>query len=78
MVYLSVCLSVTITSSEKTAEPIEMFLGMWTRVDPRKHVLDRGAHWRHLANTVEPSMCGVDAALRQITLATCYSRVLLV
>jgi len=30
------------------------------------------AHWRHLANTTEPSMCGVDAALqRQITLTTC-------
>jgi len=22
-----------------------------------------GAHWRHLANTTEPSMCGSDAAL---------------
>ena len=22
-----------------------------------------GAHWRHLANTTEPSMCGGDAAL---------------
>jgi len=21
-----------------------------------------GAHWRHLANTTEPSMCGGDAA----------------
>jgi len=27
-----------------------------------------GAHWRHLANTTEPSVCGGDAALRQITL----------
>jgi len=32
----------------------------------------RGAHWRHLANTTEPSMCGGDAALCQITLTTCY------
>jgi len=31
-----------------------------------------GAHWRHLANTIEPSMCGGDAALCQITLSTCY------
>jgi len=31
-----------------------------------------GAHWRHLANTTEPSMCGGDAALYQITLTTCY------
>ena len=26
----------------------------------RKHVLDGGAHWRHLVNTIEPSMCGSD------------------
>jgi len=31
-----------------------------------------GAHWHHLANTTEPSMCGGDAALCQITLTTCY------
>jgi len=31
-----------------------------------------GAHWRHLTNTTEPSMCGGDAALCQITLTTCY------
>jgi len=30
-----------------------------------------GAYWRHLANTTEPSMCGGDAALCQITLTTC-------
>jgi len=30
------------------------------------------AHWHHLANTTEPSMCGGDAALCQITLTTCY------
>ena len=29
-----------------------------------------GAHWRHLATTTEPSMCGGDAALCQITLTT--------
>jgi len=27
-----------------------------------------GARWRHLANATEPSMCGGDAALCQITL----------
>jgi len=27
-----------------------------------------GAHWRHLKNTTESSMCGGDAALCQITL----------
>jgi len=24
----------------------------------RKHVLDEGAHWRHLANMTESFMCG--------------------
>jgi len=31
-----------------------------------------GAHWRHLKNTTEPSMCGGVAALCQITLTTCF------
>jgi len=31
-------------------------------VGPQKHVLEWGAHWRRLANTTEPSMCGGDAA----------------
>jgi len=29
------------------------------------------AHWRHLKNMTEPSMCGGDVALCQITLTTC-------
>jgi len=33
-----------------------------------------GAHWRHLKNTTEPSMCGGDAALYQITLTTVIIR----
>ena len=54
---MSVCLSSTIVSSEKkTAEPIEMPFGMLTWVGSRKHVLDGGAHWHHLANTIEASM----------------------
>ena len=33
----------------------------------------QGAHWRHLKNTTEPFMCGVDAAaLCQVTLTTCF------
>ena len=32
----------------------------------------RGAHWCYLANTIEPSVCGGDAACSQITLTTCY------
>ena len=31
-------------------------------MSPRKHALDGGAHWRHLVNTIEPSMCGSDVA----------------
>jgi len=46
----------------KTAEPIEMPFGMWTWVGPRKHVLYKSAHWRNVANTIEPSMCGGNAA----------------
>jgi len=30
------------------------------------------AHWSSVANMIEPSMCGGDAALCQITLTTCY------
>jgi len=52
----SVCLSVTTTNPAKTAEPIEMPFGMWTRMDTEKHVLE-GSHWCHLANTTEPSVC---------------------
>jgi len=31
-------------SCAKTAEPIEMPFGIWTRVGPEKHVLREGAH----------------------------------
>jgi len=58
-------------SCAKTAEPIEMLFGIWTRLGPRKHVLGEGAHWRNLTNTTEPSVCGGDAACYQITLTTC-------
>jgi len=30
------------------------------------------AHWHHLANTTEPSICGGDVVLCQTTLTTCY------
>jgi len=30
------------------------------------------AHWGHLANRIEPSVCGGDAALCQITWTACY------
>ena len=39
-----------------------------------KHALGAATHWRHLTNTVEPSMRGGDAACCQISLTTCYGR----
>jgi len=53
-------------SCAKTAEPIEIPFEVlvWTDViAPRKHVLDGGTRWCHMANTIEPCMCGGDAAL---------------
>jgi len=38
----SVGLSVTVVSPAKTAEPIEMPFGSWTRVGPVNHALDGG------------------------------------
>ena len=35
------CLSVTIMSPAKTAEPVEMPFGLWTRLGPRNRVLNR-------------------------------------
>jgi len=47
----------------KTAEPIEMSFGIWTRAGPRKQAIDEGAHWRLVANTTEPYIRGgSDAA----------------
>jgi len=45
----------------KMAELTKMPFGLCTLVDPRKHVFNAGAHWRHLANTI-PCMCGGDVA----------------
>ena len=52
---------------------------VWTRVGRRKHkfnrirqvalmYLHRKTNWRHLANTTEPSVCGGDTFLCQMTL----------
>ena len=73
-------------SCAETAEPIYLpfcRLGPWTRVGRRKHKFNRIHHvapicphrrtvWRHLANTIKPSICGGDAVLCQITLTTCF------
>jgi len=44
---------------------------MYSYAEERHAILYMGAHWRHLANTIEPSVCGGDAVLCQITLTTC-------
>jgi len=63
--YSLVCLSVTLVSPGKAAEPIEMPFGLKTRVGPRKHVLDgEGVHVVSAASTTERSMCGSDAAFQ--------------
>ena len=64
-------LSLTVVSHAKTAEPIQMPFGLWTLV-AEGSMCYMGAHWRHLANTTEPSVCGGDAALCQIIMTTCY------
>jgi len=52
------------------AEPIEMPFGICTWVGQSKHVLG-GAHWGHLPNTTEPSMCSGNVACCQIILTPC-------
>jgi len=66
----------------KTAEPIDMPFGLWTRVGRRKHKFNRirqmapmcphsRVHLCHLANTIEQFVNGGNAALCQITLTAC-------
>ena len=38
------------------------------------HLLDAGAHWRLLANTIEPSVCGVDKAF----LSNCFDHLFMI
>ena len=49
-----------------------MPFGMWTQAGLKKYVLDGVTLAQTIANTTEPSVCGGDAALCQVTLATCY------
>jgi len=71
-------------SCAKMAEPMDLRFGLWARVDLRKQKFNcirqvalmcrhGRAHWRQPANTTEPSVCGGDVALCQITLTTCFS-----
>jgi len=52
-----VCLSVTVVSSAKMAEPIEMPNGTLSRVDPRKHLLDGGPDPRDKGKFWEGRTC---------------------
>jgi len=54
----------------KTTEPIGMPLEARTRVGPENHVLE--VTFAKPRNMIEPSVCGSDAALRQITFTTYY------
>jgi len=58
-------------SCAKTAEPIEMIFAILTWVSRKTHVLDGGAHWRHLANTIDAS-CAAAMQPYQIILTTSY------
>jgi len=40
VVCLSVCLSFTVMSPAKMAEPVELLFGLWVWVGSRNHVLD--------------------------------------
>jgi len=40
-------------------------------VHSKKPCIRWGAHWRHLVNTILPSVCDCDAALCRMTLTTC-------
>jgi len=51
-----------IVSRAKTAEPIEMLLGMRNLMGPESII-----SWCYLVNTIEPSVLGGDAAFYQIT-----------
>jgi len=51
-------------SCAKMAKLIKLLFETWTRVGPRKYLpVLEGSHWRHLANTVEPRMCGTYVSL---------------
>jgi len=64
---------VSAVNCARTAEPIDLPLGLWTRVGRREHKFIVYARWRQCAlNATEPFMCGGDAACCQITLTTCY------
>jgi len=61
-------------SGAKTDELIEMPFGIWTRVGPGNHMLD-GVHIGATCATIEPSMCGSNAAFLSNYFDALYSSV---
>jgi len=68
----------------KKAEPINLPFRLWTRLGQRQHkfscichvapMCQRGrAHWHHVVNTIEPSICGGNVVICQ----TYFDRLLL-
>jgi len=53
--------------------PNEMLFAGQTRVHQTTIILVADAHWRLLANAIEPSVCGGDTTVCQITLTTLFS-----
>jgi len=72
-----VSLSATLMSPVKTAEPIAQIdeSGGPNEAQVQSYSpagASERAHWRHLASTIELSVCGGDAASCQIIVTTCY------
>jgi len=61
-------------SCSKTAEPMQMSFGMQACVGPKKHVLDVGAQWRHLANTIASAMRPLVTLLWLLVMAALCNR----
>jgi len=70
-------------SCARTAEWVYLTFGLWTHVGRRKHkfsyicqvapMCPHGkAHSHHLVNMIEPSVCGGNVVLCQITLTSCF------
>jgi len=70
-------------SCAEMVEPIDLPFGLWTRLGRRKQKFNHirqvapmcphgMAHWRHLADAIQSSVCGADAVLCKITLTTSY------
>jgi len=71
-----------VTRVTRSVVCVSVWLCVWHTVEPREmgarlisgptnHVLDGGTHWCHLANTIEQSVPGGDAALCQVTFTAC-------